>query len=303
MCGLNQQDGVPPGTSATDSAMPAPDSTREAIGMVLAGLTWLADADMAAVPAAAQADCLRDLERARSVQVAAHASVLGAFDAGNGHEDDGSRSSRTWLMWQTQVTSATATGSMGWMRRLRAHPVIARALRDGRVSVSWARQICDWTDQLPEGARDDADAILLAAAAGGAELADLASLAEQMRRRLAEPDRDGDAADGFDDRYLRLQTTLGGAGRLDGDLTSRCSAALEAVLDALGKKAGPEELRTPRQRQHDALEEACRRLIASGCVPDRAGQPTKIELQIDIKDLIAGFTQDGHSDRDDHSGG
>src|SRR5215472_9411831 len=286
MCGLNQQDGVPPGTSATDSAMPAPDSTREAIGMVLAGLTWLADADMAAVPAAAQADCLRDLERARSVQVAAHASVLGAFDAGNGHEDDGSRSSRTWLMWQTQVTSASATGSMGWMRRLRAHLVVAKALRDGRVSVSWARQICDWTDQLPEDTRNDADAILLAAAAGGAELADLASLAEQMRRRLAEPDRDGDADDGFDDRYLRLQTTLGGAGRLDGDLTPQCAAALQAVLDALGKKMGPEDVRTAGQRRHDALAEACRRLVAAGGLPDRAGQSTQIQVHIGLGDLL-----------------
>ncbi len=79
------------------------------------------------------------------------------------------------------------------------------------------RQICDWTDQLPEDARDNADQILLGAAAGGAELADLARLAEEMRRRLAEPDDDGD--DGFEDRQVRLQTTLGGAGRLDGDLT------------------------------------------------------------------------------------
>ena len=32
--------------------------------------------------------------------------------------------------------------------------------------------------------------ILLAAAAGGAELADLAGLAEEMRRRCAQPDTD-----------------------------------------------------------------------------------------------------------------
>jgi hypothetical protein len=40
-----------------------------------------------------------------------------------------------------------------------------------------------------------------------------------------------------------------------------------------------------------------RRLIASGCVPDRAGQPTQIQLHIDIKDLI-GAT--GKSDSDPH---
>jgi hypothetical protein len=294
--GLGQPDGAP-------SGMAAPESAREAMDMVAAGLTWLADADMACAPASVQADCLRALERAKSVHVAAHARVLGAFDAGNGHEDDGQRSSRTWMMWQTQVTSAAATGSMGWLRRLRAHPIIAKALRDGRVSVSWARQICDWTDQLPQDARDDADAILLGAAAAGAELADLGSLAGQMRRRLATPDDDGEADDGSDDRYLRLGTTLAGVGKLDGDLTSRCSEALKAVLDALGKKTGPEDIRTPRQRRHDALEEACRRLIASGCVPDRAGQPTKIQLHMSLDDLLrrmgadSQHASDGRQDR------
>ena len=76
-----------------------------------------------------------------------------------------------------------------------------------------------------------------------------------MRRRLAEPD-DGD--DGFEDRQLRLQTTLDGAARLEGDLTPHCAATVQAVLDALGKKAGPENTRTIRQRHHDTLEEACR---------------------------------------------
>jgi hypothetical protein len=57
-------------------------------------------------------------------------------------------------------------------------------------------------------------------------------------------------------------------------------------LDALGKKAGPEDTRTQRQRHHDALEDACRRLIASNCLPERAGQPTRIQLQMTLDDLM-----------------
>ena len=56
------------------------------------------------------------------------------------------------------------------------------------ISESWARQICEWTELLPEEHRADADAILLGAAAGGAELRDLAGLAEQIRQRTARPD-------------------------------------------------------------------------------------------------------------------
>src|SRR5271155_1229535 len=175
--------------------------------MILAGFRWLAGADLASVPVSAQAECLRQLERGQSLQTAAHASVLSAFDYDGGYQDDGQGSSRTWLMWQTQLTPGAATGAVGWMRRLRAHPVVAEALRDARISSSWAGQVCAMTDRLPESARGDADEILLAAAASGAELGDLASLADQMRRRLAEPDRDPGPA--FEDRRGRLGQTLG----------------------------------------------------------------------------------------------
>jgi hypothetical protein len=277
-----------------------PRSVTEAARIAADALAWLARADVASAPAAVQAGCLRQLERAASVHTAARAAVLSAFDAVAGYEDDGQGSPRTWLRWQTQVTGAAASASVGWMRRLRSHPAVADALADGRISASWAREICDWTDRLPEDARGNADRILLGAAAGGAELADLARLAEEMRRRLAEPDGGGD--DGFEDRQVRLQTTLGGAGRLDGDLTPRCAVAIQAVLDALGKKAGPEDTRTQRQRHHDALEDACRRLIASGCLPDRAGQPTQIQLHISLEELARqNQTHQSDGNTDDHN--
>jgi Domain of unknown function (DUF222)/HNH endonuclease len=278
MCDRGQLLGVP------SLAGGAPTCAGEAIAMAMAGLGWLAEADLTAVPATVRAESLRGLERVRSVHTAAQASVLSAFDHDCGYEDDGQGTARTWLRWQTRITSQAASGAVGWMRRLRAHPEVAADLRDAKVSTSLAREVCRMTDKLPESARRDADAILLGAAAGGAELTDLARLAEEMRRRLAEPDEDKDS--GFDDRRLRLSATLGGAGRLDGDLSAQCTAALQAVLDALGKKAGPEDDRTLVQRHHDALAEACRRLVASGCVPDRAGQPTQIQVHITLDQLI-----------------
>jgi hypothetical protein len=57
------------------------------------------------------------------------------------------------------------------------------------------------------------------------------------------------------------------------------------VLDALGKPAGPEDIRTVAQRRHDALEEACRRLVASGMLPGRAGQPTQIQVHMSLAQL------------------
>jgi hypothetical protein len=216
--------------------------------------------------------------------VAARSAVLAAFSASAGYQDDGQYSAKAWLTAQTRVTRGAAAGSMKWMRWLADHPAVAAELTDGAISGSWARQVCEWTELLPPAARDAADQILLAAQAGGATLSDLAGLAEEMVRRCAPPDRDGrgDPAS----RGVILDTHFRGAGKLGGDLTPRCAAALSAILESLGKRQGPEDHRTLPQRYHDALEEACRRLIAAGGLPDRAGQPTQIQLHMTLDELM-----------------
>ena len=259
-----------------------PRDVADAMSMLDRALAVLATADVASLPAQSQAEVLRALERAESRHTAARARALAAFDAQDGHYDDGQHSARAWLVWQTRITRGAAAGAVGWSRRLAGHPVIADGLAAGTLSASWARQICDWTDRLPGSQREDADRILAGAALGGADLPDLAGLAEEMYRRSAGPDQEDD---GFEDRYLRLGITFRGAGRAEGDLTPGCAAALGAVLDALGKKAGPEDTRTAGQRRHDALEEACRRLIAAGTLPDRAGQPTQIQVHLTLSQL------------------
>jgi hypothetical protein len=263
---------------------PAPPATAgEALSAISAGLDYLNAADVASLTTAEQADCLRALEQATSRHTAARSKILAVFHAQDGYADDGHGSTRTWLKWQCRITGGAASGAIGWMRRLTAHPAVAGALAQAKISESFARHICEWTDLLPAGHRADADEILLAAAAGGAELRDLSHLAQEIHKRTAHPDTDDD--DGFDDRSVHLATTFGGAGRLRGDLTPQCAAALAAVLEALGKRAGPEDLRSKWQRDHDALEEAMRRLIAAGCLPERAGQPTQIVLHMSLSEL------------------
>jgi hypothetical protein len=260
-----------------------PASAGEALSAISAGLDYLSGADVASLTTTEQADCLRALEQAISKHTAARSRVLAAFHAQDGCTDDGHGSTRTWLTWQTRIGGGAASDAMGWMRRLGAHPAVADALATAQVSESWARAICTWTDLLPAEHRAGADQILLAAAGGGADLRDLARLAEKIRERTARPDTGDD--DGFDDRSLHLARTFRGAGKMRGDLTPQCAAALAAVLEALGKRAGPEDLRSKWQRDHDALEEACRRLIGGGCLPERAGQPTQIQLHMTLDQL------------------
>jgi hypothetical protein len=261
----------------------SPTGVAEALAMLGRALDHLNAADVASLPASVQAEALRELGRAEAKHTAARARVLGAFAAQGGCEDDGHGTARTWLKWQTRITTGAAAGAIGWARRLAAHPVVGQALAAGELSPSWARHLCEWTERLPEAQRGDADEILAGAARGGADLAALAGLAQEMYERSYRESEEPE--DGFEDRWFRLGITFRGAGRAEGDLSPGCAAALAAVLEALGKKAGPEDTRTRLQRNHDALEEACRRLIRAGMVPARAGQPTQVLVHLTLAQL------------------
>ena len=141
---------------------------------------------------------------------------------------------------------------------------------------------------LPFAYRDAGAQILVDLAAGGADLDDLSGAAEDMFSRCAPPDSDSQREQArFRDRFVRLTRLFQGHGRADGDLTPECLAAVTEVLDTLGKKAGPEDDRTAGQRRHDALEEAMRLLLASGCLPERAGQPALVQLHLGLDELLA----------------
>jgi len=269
----------------TAPAPPAPPaSTSQALAMLTCAASYLAAADPAQLPAEAQAQCLIALERADAIGTAARASILAAFTAAQGYRDDGDYSARSWLMHWTRVTKAAAAGHAGWSRRGRAHPRVLAALAAGDLTKSYARAICGWTGRLPGDCQDRADEILVGAALMGMGLAGLAGLAAeiQARSRPEVPDEDGPR---FEDRAVKLETTFGGAGVMTGDLTPECAAVVAAVLDALSAPRGADDDRTHGQRYHDGLEEACRRLVAAGLLPERAGQPVKVTGHIHLSDL------------------
>ena len=269
------------------SAVPSFASADEALEALESALGYLAAADAAELPTEVQARCLRGLERGDAVSTAARARFLSAFAAAQGHCEDADYSPLMWLVNQTRVTKGCAAAHVGWSRRAAGHRLVAAALAAAQVSVSWARVICGWTDKLPEGCREEADKILLAAARSGLDLRDITALAAEIyKKSRSQPDPGDDPGRMLEDRSVRLETTIGGAGVLGGDLTPECAAIVTTVLDALAAPAGAEDTRSHEQRYHDALAEAMRRLVAGGLLPDRAGQPAKVWAHISLADLI-----------------
>src|SRR5580692_2595781 len=253
--------------------------------MLDSALAYLVTADPTQMPTEVQAQCLIALERADARATAARALIQAPFTAAQGYREDGDYSIRSWLIHQTRVTKATACEHGGWSRRTGTHPRIMAALAAGDiVSKSFARALCGLTDRLPEDCRDNADAILVSAAQLGMDLPDLLALAAEIEAR-ARPDVPDEDEPRFEDRAVKLETTFGGAGVLTGDLSPECAAVVTAVLDALSAPRGAEDDRNHAQRYHDALEDAMRRLVAAGLLPERAGQPIRVTGHIHLKDL------------------
>jgi len=263
-----------------------PAGADEALDLVESLLGPLARADAAGLPAEVMARRLRALERIDAVGAALRGRYLAAFDAQDGPVGDGQRNVRAWLVHCTRVTKGQAGEHLAVERLARDHPVLHAALAEGWVlSRSVALQVARWTRAIPGECRAGAEEIVVGAARAGADLRALAAICAEIRARAAEADpEEGSGADL--DRGVSLDTTFEGAGVVHGDLTPECTAMVQAVLDALSAPAGGGDLRTRPQRYHDALAEAMRRLLASGLLPQRAGQPVKALVHISLADLL-----------------
>jgi Domain of unknown function (DUF222) len=266
---------------------PAFASTREAVRMLRTVVGYLSAANAAGMAAEAQAECLLALEEMDAVKTATRAKILGAFTAAKGYSADADYSPRSWLIHRTRITRGTAAAHLAWARRAVAHPRAAAALAEGALSESYARKICEWSDKLPVDCRDAADAILVAAARAGADLTDLVQLAAEMYTRSLPEPGDDEPDETFEDRKVTVETTFDGAGVISGDLTPECAAVVTAVLESLSAPMGAEDTRTKEQRYHDGLQEAMRRLVASGLLPERAGQPVKVWAHVSLAELRA----------------
>jgi hypothetical protein len=260
----------------------APDALRAAV----AAMDYLNSASAADLAATACGELLIGLGEIQAKLTAAHTRFLRRFDAANVHDADGYGSSSAWLAAKAGMSKKAARGAVRQMRQLAARPLLDTALAAGDITDSLAFTLADWTRKLPAEMREETDRILLQAAAAGASLDDLATIAacaiESWRSQQPDPDTPDD---GFDDRYLQIGTTFGGAAVIRGNLTPECAAAVRAVTEALGKKASPEDDRTEGKRFHDALQLACELLLRAKLVPDRAGADTQVIAHIPLSQL------------------
>ena len=102
-----------------------------------------------------------------------------------------------------------------------------------------------------------------------------------------------------DRRYLELKQRRDGMWHLAGRLSTTVGAQLNAILDPLTKPRSTSiededgtvveipDQRPHMQRLHDALEEACARLLKAADQPSVGGIPASVIITISLEDLLA----------------
>jgi hypothetical protein len=261
---------------ARQAACAAPGSIAAALAMAEAGLDYLNSPAAADLDATAIGEVLITLGELQAKHAAVRAQLLRRFDAADAHAADGYGSTAAWLAARTQMPRKAAKAAMREARQLTGHGDVLAAMADGEIPESLGLAIADWTRKLPHELRGETDKILLEAAGAGASPDDLAVLATAAYEKWRGQHPDEDEESRFRDRHVQLGITFGGAAYLKGGLTPECAAAVRAMLEALGKKEGPQDERTEQQRSHDALQFGSELLMRAGLLPDRAGADTQV---------------------------
>jgi hypothetical protein len=172
-------------------------------------------------------------------------------------------------------------------------PATAEAFADGAIGSDHAAAIAETVEAIPAQDRaehaDQVETTLLE----HARTHDPRTVRLLGQRILAHLDPDGPSPDEQRQQQTHRRVSLtrlpDGTGLLDGRLSPTCQALWEAILTPLAARRpddalGPDD-RPPAQRLHDAFEEAGRRILAAGDLPDHAGLPSQLIITMSLTDL------------------
>jgi len=172
-------------------------------------------------------------------------------------------------------------------------PATSEAFATGEIGLELAAAIAETVEAIP--AKDQAEHAepVEATLLEHARTSDPRTIRLLGQRILAHLDPDGPSPDEQRMQQAHRRVSLNrledGTGLLEGRLSPSCQAIWEAILTPLAAARpddalGPDD-RTIPQRLHDAFEEAGRRLLATGDLPNHAGLPSQLIITMSLTDL------------------
>lgn len=213
-------------------------------------------------------------------------------------EEAGARDAAAWVSVETRADSDVARADVRLAKALESRPLVAAAMREGRVSVAQARVIVAGIDALPAALgpelASEAEATLVGHAASyrPRELRRLArrildvvapeiAEAEEGKRLEVEEQRARDKAS------LHFRDLGDGRARVWGTVPTAVAERFKHYLHAW---TSPRKGRRERGRQARAYAEALAALLEAfdpDRMPDQGGEPTTVVVTMTLEQLVA----------------
>ncbi len=172
-------------------------------------------------------------------------------------------------------------------------PATAEAFAEGAIGPEHAAVVAEVVEAIPSSDRAEHAGAVETTLLEHARISDPRTVRLLGQRILAHLDPDGPRPDESERQRAHRRVSLNrledGTGLLEGRFSPACQAIWEAILTPLAARRPEDALgqdqRTLPQRLHDAFEEAGRRLLAAGDLPDQAGLPCQLIITVTLSDL------------------
>jgi hypothetical protein len=220
-----------------------------------------------------------ELERLRRIAV---------FERRRGAERHGYSSVTAFLKHRCRMAAGRAHRAVGRSRVLSAARTTLRAWTSGRLSTDQATLLLDQAVAMPSRfAEAEAE---LPAIVENLTVTDTRRALGYWRQSVDGPGTELTELEEQGMRGISTSPTLGGMVRIDGWMTRLAGEALISALEALLPPPGDDDIRTPRQRRHDALEDLARHYLEGPDTPTVGGEKPHVNVVCDIPALqgIAG---------------
>src|SRR3954447_16509365 len=197
------------------------------------------------------------------------------------------RSPKRWLVEDVLMAGPEAARYVNLANWLSEFPLTRDAFAAARISAAHAAEICKALRWLPPEYREQVEPQLIDYALT-ARPEDIAAFVEALLDALGlDKTADVRRERRYAERGIDLGHTIHGQRSLIGTLTPEIGEKLEQALAVAAAKAGKDDDRTFRQRQHDALGDLADSYLAHHHTPSFDGAPRTVIITMDLEMLEA----------------
>src|SRR5712664_590271 len=201
------------------------------------------------------------------------------------HLVDGNITAASWISRTCGMSVMSAADRLCVGEQLESLPKVAEALSRGEIGYQSASVICHLRDKLGEK-RDGLDEEQWIGFAREYSVKDLRWLSAHTRYALDPDGFERDTEESYEERFIHI-SEMNGMYHLSGVIDPEGGAALKSAVDALAKRLGQDDGRTPKQRRADALTEIVYKALDEGKLPRRNGVRPHITVTTTLEGLKA----------------